>query len=709
MATKKSSGSTIKFLIETHPEIAAEFHPDRNGKYQLEELRAKHTRRIWWRCEHGHVWNERIVDRVGGHGCAVCLAQQFSLPESPRIRIRSETRIVGVQFQGLKGFSHTETRAIPLRPLTLVFGANNSGKSTILKGIANIAQTIRQNKATADISDWWESGEWFDFGPGRSVLHNGDGNEFSIAFDLIEPGFTHSSGEEFPTFCHRIRYQLKFPHQSIHPTLHRIVHDAGPTWTKLERHSSWTYNKDKPTLGYRTRFSRMHTDNDSARGYDCDDLKKGGAAAKAHLMIRAKHHLAVETAYQIRARFLENEKQPKKTDLPKFLGELDTVIDHIIESVENETDNSATETKETSLAELLWPKLSDKWKAAIEQKELQQLIDAWGIGFWEYQVENRGHKRTSQLIMQPPFRIFDINNNWMRRRSRLRAGGIRRRNAIDGFSESPESWIENEARNLEHLTTGLWKWFEGVEYQRATRLEPRRTYSRSNANARAAAITGRKSLEQLVDSEEKRDKLNAALKEIVGVELEIESLKLYSPKTKKVTEETNQFVVRVRNPHCKQSLALPDVGFGISQLIPLLTYALTPGTLIVEEPESNLHPTAQAKVLEQIVRGIVDEKEHSSQQADLFEKKSRRHLRRLDTICEGPAMIMETHSEHILRRLLQLIEDDSVNITDEDVSIIYVRNVDGRTVAKRLRTIDGELDESIQRDFLGNNPTRSII
>ena len=43
-------------------------------------------------------------------------------------------------------------------------------------------------------------------------------------------------------------------------------------------------------------------------------------------------------------------------------------------------------------------------------------------------------------------------------------------------------------------------------------------------------------------------------------------------------------------------LQLPDVGFGVSQLLPILTGIRSEGMLVVEEPESNLHPAAQRHV-----------------------------------------------------------------------------------------------------------------
>lgn len=81
---------------------------------------------------------------------------------------------------------------------------------------------------------------------------------------------------------------------------------------------------------------------------------------------------------------------------------------------------------------------------------------------------------------------------------------------------------------------------------------------------------------------------------------------------------------------------LADLGYGYTQLLPLIlntAYAFDTAarpfpTLLVEEPEANLHPNLQAKL------------------ADLFASLSRP---------EGSHTIVETHSEYLIRRLQYLV------------------------------------------------------
>lgn len=100
-------------------------------------------------------------------------------------------------------------------------------------------------------------------------------------------------------------------------------------------------------------------------------------------------------------------------------------------------------------------------------------------------------------------------------------------------------------------------------------------------------------------------------------------------------------------------VALKDVGFGISQLLPVLIQGLTspPGTiLILEQPEIHLHPRAQADL------------------GDML----------LSIAGRGIRLLIETHSEHLLLRIRrrlaenQLSDKSQPSLSPEDVAIYFV-------------------------------------
>jgi predicted ATPase len=111
-----------------------------------------------------------------------------------------------------------------------------------------------------------------------------------------------------------------------------------------------------------------------------------------------------------------------------------------------------------------------------------------------------------------------------------------------------------------------------------------------------------------------------------------------------------------------QASNLRDVGVGVSQVIPVIVAALfaQPGHIvIVEEPESHLHPLAQRKLAELLAQVS---KERNVQ------------------------FIVETHSEHLFRRMQTLIAKQQ--ITPKDAAMYFVER-QGKSA--RMRPL--ELDE----------------
>ncbi len=122
---------------------------------------------------------------------------------------------------------------------------------------------------------------------------------------------------------------------------------------------------------------------------------------------------------------------------------------------------------------------------------------------------------------------------------------------------------------------------------------------------------------------------------------------------------------------------LIDVGYGISQVLPIITqlyydtgdmdekyretylYYAPDKTYVIEQPELHLHPAAQSSL------------------AELFVEKVNR-----DKNCR---ILIETHSEHLIRKLQVLVADPDVEISNDDIAIYYVdKNEDNSSAVKRL-------------------------
>lgn len=59
------------------PDIAAGWHPSKNGKLKPEMVSYVSGKCVWWKCELGHEWRARVSERKNGQGCPVCSGKQI--------------------------------------------------------------------------------------------------------------------------------------------------------------------------------------------------------------------------------------------------------------------------------------------------------------------------------------------------------------------------------------------------------------------------------------------------------------------------------------------------------------------------------------------------------------------------------------------------------------------------------------------------------
>ena len=57
----------------THPELAKQWHPTKNGALTPQDVSGGAHRKVWWICEKGHEWQAAVFSRTAnGAGCPVC-------------------------------------------------------------------------------------------------------------------------------------------------------------------------------------------------------------------------------------------------------------------------------------------------------------------------------------------------------------------------------------------------------------------------------------------------------------------------------------------------------------------------------------------------------------------------------------------------------------------------------------------------------------
>jgi predicted ATPase len=156
-----------------------------------------------------------------------------------------------------------------------------------------------------------------------------------------------------------------------------------------------------------------------------------------------------------------------------------------------------------------------------------------------------------------------------------------------------------------------------------------------------------------------------------------------------IAKRLNLFEVDVTGAGGAATANFADVGFGVSQVLPVLVQGLLmrPGGIyLVQQPEIHLHPDAQAGL------------------ADFFIYLS----------SYGVITIVETHSEYLLLRLRRRLAEGARPIavglaneqrevpplTKEDVAVLLTGSDGTRTIVKQLEIGDGFQFENLPEGFM---------
>lgn len=120
-----------------------------------------------------------------------------------------------------------------------------------------------------------------------------------------------------------------------------------------------------------------------------------------------------------------------------------------------------------------------------------------------------------------------------------------------------------------------------------------------------------------------------------------------------IKAEPNGVIYRIMIKNgSNKSYPINNVGFGVSQLLPIIVQGLIlpkNSLLLLEQPEIHLHPSLQAKLFDFILS---------------LQKK-------------GINTLVETHSDHFITRLRRRIVEDNTNEVSNSINLTFVGEKDG--------------------------------
>lgn len=251
-----------------------------------------------------------------------------------------------------------------------------------------------------------------------------------------------------------------------------------------------------------------------------------------------------------------------------------------------------------------------------------------------------------------------------------------------GFPDQVKAYFQN-AGFLSDLELELEQLLNGIYYLGPLREYPRRQYTWGGGEPEDVGHRGERVVDALLASRERgssisrgRGRRRMTLEEYVASWLQELGL-IHSFSVSQIATGSNLYQIRVRKTRSSPEVLITDVGFGVSQLLPVLVlcfYVPRGSVVVLEQPEIHLHPAVQAAL------------------ADVF----------IDAVQKRDVqIIVESHSEYLLQRLQRRIAEE---VAPHDGTSLYFCDVEKD--ASQLVKLDVDIFGNITNwptDFFGDS------
>lgn len=253
-------------------------------------------------------------------------------------------------------------------------------------------------------------------------------------------------------------------------------------------------------------------------------------------------------------------------------------------------------------------------------------------------------------------------------------------NLTDGSEREIEFSQHNFMVGLQDIARWVGVLTQEISYLGSLLEEPRRYYSGAIGDYASVGMRGEHTFDMLARNPTLQSRVNYWMSQF-GIPYRLGIIRDVSIGDYAGAGSIN--IVTLVDERNATSLTLADVGFGISQILPVIVEGLagTSDIICVDQPEVHLHPKLQAEIAELMIATRVHD--HGS-------CKIHRHDCCADgSPCDAIAKqwIVETHSELLVRRIQSHIAEK--NLTAEEVSVLYVNPTEEGSEIIKLEIDDG--------------------
>lgn len=522
-----------------------------------------------------------------------------------------------LELENFKAFG--ERARIPFAPITLIFGENSAGKSTILQALYLLKQTLER------------------------------GETGTLLLPRTENGIVDLGSFQEMLFDHDLERRLSI----------RVD-------TKLDQELGIEFSFRRPSLESEVLLDQIGTyDGKSAKCIA--KFQPSGETLDPQDLWRIG--ISPEKLAAVKCVWLTKNPEYWKREFEWFKENKEYVLESFEESKWGLEEYLNPETDEEDIMEdgnSNEPKLSDEEIQENYETGLKKLdfvngnIEFFSSDFdLEAYISKMYEEEMSTVLAMKGFFPVEVVSEEMKERYPR----------INKPRSLLPSWYGDIAFGIGHLTTKAGYMLEQVlknlYHIKPDRRPPERWHIFPGTSPQDVGHRGDALAYLLFCRPELVDETNKWLKRLeIDYELEVKPIG---------TDSGDFFEVRLIDTRRKEpvNVALPDVGFGISQLLPFIVQSLVSNKRIIsiEQPEVHVHPRLQADLGDLLAAAI---------------KKPRQNR-----------FIIETHSEHLILRLQRLVYEKRLD--PEDVSVIYVSRGPEGAKAERLH-----LDE--EGDFIDEWP-----
>ncbi len=256
---------------------------------------------------------------------------------------------------------------------------------------------------------------------------------------------------------------------------------------------------------------------------------------------------------------------------------------------------------------------------------------------------------------KPEYKVEALHYNLKRQQGRPSYRGTPVR--FYGFPDEEVAYHQN-ADFIQILNLMQERLFRSLYYLGPLRTKAERIYPWTGIEPESVGYAGENTVAALLAARSRKISMGfrrspKPFEEIIARKLEEMGL-IEAFQVKPLTEYRQEYEVKVRTKGSPDWVDLPDVGFGISQVLPVLVqcfYAPAGSIILMEQPEIHLHPSAQS-ALADVMIDVIQARENG--------------------VDRNIQLVIETHSEHFLRRLQRRIAE---NVIPKEKVSAYFANI----------------------------------